>query len=191
MAGPQGALATSFKAVRILQAICLISIIGMTANFIAQMVNANATPPDVLIGTLSVTVIAVLYCAIIFILFLDGALPYLINLGLDGAHLIAVVVVAVTVGKPLSYLNCNVIGQVSGDHSSVYDFANALGQSLAKDGGKISYTHWIGASKLTCYEMKSIWGLSIALCILFAFSAICSACLWRQTRASAPKDIES
>lgn len=54
MAGPQGALATSFKAVRILQAICLISIIGMTANFIAQMVNANATPPDVLIGTLSV-----------------------------------------------------------------------------------------------------------------------------------------
>lgn len=55
MAGPQyGAIGMTFKVVRALQAICLIAIIGMTANFISQMVSSNTTPPDVLVGTLSV-----------------------------------------------------------------------------------------------------------------------------------------
>ena len=55
MAGPNyGALGATFKGVRVLQAICMIAVIGMTANFIAQMVNNNTSPPDVLVGTLSV-----------------------------------------------------------------------------------------------------------------------------------------
>ena len=55
MAGPNyGALGATFKIVRILQAISMIAIIGMTANFISEMVSSNQTPPDVLIGTLSV-----------------------------------------------------------------------------------------------------------------------------------------
>lgn len=49
-----GALAATFKIVRVLQAVCLIAIIGMTANFIAEMITENTTPPNVLIGTLSV-----------------------------------------------------------------------------------------------------------------------------------------
>ena len=55
MAGPDyGALGATFKIARILQAVSMIAIIGMTANFIAEMVSSNVTPPDVLIGTLSV-----------------------------------------------------------------------------------------------------------------------------------------
>ena len=55
MAGPDyGALGATFKIVRVLQAISMIAMIGMTANFISQMVSSNQTPPDVLIGTLSV-----------------------------------------------------------------------------------------------------------------------------------------
>ena len=54
MAGYYGALGATFKIVRVLQAISLIAIIGMTANFISQMVQSNATPPKVLVGTLSV-----------------------------------------------------------------------------------------------------------------------------------------
>lgn len=49
-----GALGATFKAVRVLQAVCLIAVIGMTANFISQMVSSDVSPPDVLIGTLSV-----------------------------------------------------------------------------------------------------------------------------------------
>ena len=55
MAGPDyGALGATFKIVRVLQAISMIAMIGMTANFVSQMVSSNQPPPDVLIGTLSV-----------------------------------------------------------------------------------------------------------------------------------------
>ena len=49
-----GALGGAFTVVRALQAVSLISIIGMTANFIAEMVAVDQSPPKVLIGTLSV-----------------------------------------------------------------------------------------------------------------------------------------
>lgn len=55
MQGPAfGALGATFTVVRGMQAISLIAIIGMTANFIAEMVSLNQSPPHVLIGTLSV-----------------------------------------------------------------------------------------------------------------------------------------
>lgn len=104
-----------------------------------------------------------MYCAITFILFIDGILPFLVNAGMDALLLIAVIVVAVTVGKPLSYLDCSVIGKITGPESSAYAFTAALANSLDKNGGDISYRYWIGASKSNCLEMKSIWGLSIAL----------------------------
>ena len=106
--------------------------------------------------------IAVLYCAITVILFLDNILPFLISTILDSLFLIAVIVVAVVVGKPLSYLDCKVIGEMSGASSSAYAFTAALANSLNKDGS-VDYSNWIGTSKSTCMEMKSIWGLSIAL----------------------------
>jgi len=86
----------------------------------------------------------------------------LISTILDSLFLIAVIVVAVVVGKPLSYLDCKVIGEMSGASSSAYAFTAALASSLNKDGS-VDYSNWIGTSKSTCMEMKSIWGLSIAL----------------------------
>ncbi|KAI9842379.1 MAG: hypothetical protein M1837_007299 [Sclerophora amabilis] len=164
MPGPNyGALGMTFTVVRLLQAVSLIGIIGMTANFISEMVQANAVPPHVLVGTLSVTCIAVLYCAITFILYYDGTLPFLISTGMDGLLLIAVVVVAVTVGKPLSYMDCRIIDTVAGNFDSAYGAVTELGSNLNKVGGKVNYTRWIGANKTTCLEMKAIWGLSVAL----------------------------
>lgn len=49
-----GALGATFKISRILQSVSLIAIIGMTANFISEMVNAKVTPPSVLVGILSI-----------------------------------------------------------------------------------------------------------------------------------------
>jgi len=131
------------------------------------------------------TCIAVLYVAITYILYFDSLLPFLVSTGLDGLLLIAVIVVAVTVGKPLSYLDCAALPS-TGTTSS---FIDSVGANMSK----VNYWVWAGASKTTCYEMKSIWGLSIALCVLFAFSSICSACMWRrQKMLSTPpqKDVE-
>ncbi|KAI9704968.1 MAG: hypothetical protein M1836_006748 [Candelina mexicana] len=165
MPGPNyGALGMTFSAVRGLQAASLIAIIGMTANFISEMVTSSTAPPRVLVGTLSVTCIAVLYCALTWILYYDGHLPFLINTAMDGLLLIAVIVVAVTVGKPLSYLDCQIIGKQSGNVNSAYAYVATLGHNLNKDGSTANnYGGWIGATKSTCLEMKSIWGLSIAL----------------------------
>ena len=55
MAGSDnGALGTTFKVVRMLQAVSLVAIIGMAAYFISQMVSNNNAPSDVIVGTLSV-----------------------------------------------------------------------------------------------------------------------------------------
>ncbi|RDW73220.1 hypothetical protein BP6252_07127 [Coleophoma cylindrospora] len=177
-----GALGATFTIVRAMQASSLIAIIGMTANFIAEMVSAEASPPKVLIGTLSVTCISVLYCAITYILYYDSLLPFLISSIADSLLLIAVIVVAVTVGKPLSYLECASLPS-TGTTSS---FLASVGANITK----INYWVWAGASKTTCFEMKAIWGLSIALCILFAFSAVTSICLWRRQRLFVAQKLE-
>ncbi|MCJ1380590.1 hypothetical protein MMC17_003698 [Xylographa soralifera] len=190
MAGPDyGALGATLKSVRILQSLSLIAIIGMTANFISMIVSDSQTPPSVLVGTLSVTCIAVIYCVITFILFLDNILPFLITTIIDSLLLIALIVVAVTVGEPLSYLNCQAIGSAD-DMGSAYDFTMSLGDSINQNGGQIDYSTWVGMTKPTCLETKSIWGLSIALCVLFAFSSICSVVLWRRKPVAATKDVE-
>jgi hypothetical protein len=96
-------------------------------------------------------------------LFLDNVLPYLIGTGIDAAFLIALVVVSVVVGKPVSYLDCTVLDDMSKATSSSYDFTSALGSSLTNNNGRIDYSKWIGTSQATCLEIKSIWGLSMAL----------------------------
>lgn len=49
-----GALGAAFTATRGMQAVSLICMIGMTANFISEIVGSDQKPPSVLIGTLSV-----------------------------------------------------------------------------------------------------------------------------------------
>lgn len=77
--------------------------------------------------------------------------------------LIALTVVAVVIGKPLSYLNCKQIGS-SSVAQSAYQLGAELKSSIKNKGdGHVMYSNWIGANKTTCYEMKAIWGLGIAL----------------------------
>jgi hypothetical protein len=167
MPGPAyGALGLTFQAVRLMEIICLITIIGLTANFVSEIISTNLTPAPELIGTLSVVCIGVIYCVVTMVLYIDNILPFLINTGAELLVLTAVVVVSVVIGRPLSYLNCQAIGDSSeaSSASSAYDFTTAMGSQLNPGpGGVVEYGSWIGATKANCLEMKSIWGLSIAL----------------------------
>lgn len=89
-------------------------------------------------------------------------LPFLVSTGLDSAILIALIVVSCVIGKPLSYLNCSSVGY-SSTASSAYAFAATVESSLENSNGQIIYSNWIGVNKSTCLEMKSVWGLCIAL----------------------------
>ncbi|RAK77078.1 uncharacterized protein BO72DRAFT_448142 [Aspergillus fijiensis CBS 313.89] len=191
---PYGLLGATFLIARLIQMCSLITIIGLTANFISEIVSNNATPPAIFIGTITVTSIAVIYALITTILYYDNILPFLAAAVLDTLLLIAVIVVAVILGKPLSYLQCTKIGSSSSsssnNNSSAYTFATHLSSYLDHLDGKVNYSNWIGATKAVCLEAKSIWGLSIALCIMFFFSAICGIVLWRQKKKAGVEKLE-
>lgn len=124
------------------------------------------------------TCISVLYCVITAILYYDSILPFLMSTAVDGLLLIAVIVVAVTVGKPLSYVDCQRVGDRSGNWNSAYHVALNMGQNLNKVGARLDYYSWVGTTKVTCYQMKAIWGLSIALWYVVAFRIICGRFRW-------------
>lgn len=181
MAPRYGALGATFQLARVFQACSLIAVIGMTAKFISSIVSNNTTPPNILIGTISVvcyylpfldqettrlilkTCIAVIYCIITAILFFDDILPFLACAALDLLVLVGMIVVAVVMGKPLSYLNCASLAELGYKDATVYSFTSHLSNYVASVSGKINYASWIGASKAICLETKAIGGLSIAL----------------------------
>ncbi|KAJ4199284.1 hypothetical protein NW767_008485 [Fusarium falciforme] len=182
-----GALGHTWTAMRAMEFISFITIIGLTSNFISEMVAADYAAPSALIGTLVVACISTLYIAISYILYWDGMLPLLLATGADLCLLIACIVVACTVGKPVSYLSCP---KFPSDGNTA-NFVNSLFHNVYHS--QSNTFRWVDADKASCYQIKSIWGLSIALCVLFAFSAITSGCLWKRTKGAsrpAPKDIE-
>jgi len=65
MLGNQGALGATFILSRYAQAASMIAIIGMTSNFIAEMIQASMVPSEVLVGTLSVVRIEKVQCFVI------------------------------------------------------------------------------------------------------------------------------
>lgn len=86
---------------------------------------------------------------------------------MDTLCLIALIVVAVVTGKPLSYLKCTDIGTFH-PNSSAYAFSKNLDSVLDQMAGKVvKYVNWIGAAKSVCLEAKAVWGLSVALWLVF------------------------
>lgn len=109
----------------------------------------------------------------------------LIATGADAAVLIMVVVVAVLVGKPVSYLKC----QSYPNEGNTANFIDSVYRNVKKVKGSNVF-EWADPDKTACYEVKALWGLSVSLCILFAFSSVVCLCLWRRIKTlnSPPKD---
>lgn len=150
----------------------------MSGNFVSQLVTTSQSAPHVLVGTLTVTCLAALYCIITTILFFDSKshdFPFLPFSGLDFAVLIALIVVAALVGQPLTYLDCAGLPSSGGVTAA---FIDAVGANVSKS----NYWVWSGVTRSACYEMKSMWGLSIALCILFFTTGVALICVWNRNR---------
>ncbi|KAI3334098.1 hypothetical protein F4824DRAFT_225001 [Ustulina deusta] len=191
-----GALGVTFTSLRALQFLSLVTVVGLTANFINEFASSQRDVPDVLVGTITVTSISTLYVAISYILYYDGMLPLLVAGGLDFSLLVALIVVAVTIGKPLSMLQCELLPE---SVSAAAPFvAYVTGRSYTSAAASYnSYLALITTDQPHCYEIKAVWGLGIALAVLFAFSALVCVGLWHRIRrangpaAAPPKDIES
>ncbi|KAF2263077.1 hypothetical protein CC78DRAFT_292308 [Lojkania enalia] len=189
-------LSKTFLLVRVLQVISMLIIIGLTSNFVSLIVSTGVEPPKEFVGTLSVACIATLYILVSIAFFWSEAnLGLLVMAGVDSLLLIAFIVVAVTVGKPLSFLNCYVIGKASkaAEAASAYAFTMSVTENLNTMGSTLGLGNWAGATKSNCFQSKTIWGLSIALCILFTTSCVLLPTLWYKNKKAntAPKTVEA
>ncbi len=135
---------------------------------------------------------AVIYIVITYILYYDNMLPLLVAGCLDGLLLIASIVVASLVGKPLSMLNCAALPASSSLTTPFLASTSPVRTSVITK--TVSYTTFVALDQPTCYEIKAVWGLAIAVCVLFAFSTLVCIGLWHRLRREAspsqPKDIE-
>lgn len=183
-------LSKFFLLTRILELVCMIGIVGITANFVDQIVSSNVEPPQEVVGTLSVTCLAALYCLVSIAFFYSEAfIGLFVMTGLDAALTIAFIVVAVTLGRPVSYLKCALVEDTSSEvtAASAYAFTSAVSDNWGKSGVEAGFAGWAGATKVNCYETKAIWGLSIALCILFSTSCfVLPTLFFKNKKANAP-----
>ena len=92
-------------------------------------------------------------------------LGLLVMTGIDSLLLIAFIVCAVTLGKPMSFLNCYVIGKSSKDVDTqyAYAFVSAAAQNLNTSGSSLDLRHWAGVTRTNCFQAKTVWGMAIAL----------------------------
>jgi hypothetical protein len=160
-------LSKMFCMTRILQVVSMIVIIGISANFISLIVSTGIEAPQEFVGALSIACIATLYVAVsIGFYWSEANLGLLVMTGVDSLLLIAFIVVAVTLGKPFSFVNCYAIGKTatqSAEAANAYAWTTSVSSNLNTMGSKLTLGAWAGTTKANCFETKTIWGLSIAL----------------------------
>jgi hypothetical protein len=203
----------------------MIVVIGITSNFVQMIVTTGVEPPKEFVGTLSVvspstkivicisnntqTCIATLYIMVSVGYYWSYAnLGLLVMTGVDSMLLIAFIVCAVTLGKPMSFLNCYVIGKSSKevDAQYAYAFVTAAAQNLNTSGSGLDLRHWAGVTQTNCFQAKTVWGMAIALwyvricqtskikslivsSILFTVSCALLPTLWFKNKKATPKVI--
>lgn len=102
-------------------------------------------------------------CIVSEILYFDKILPFLASAAFDFLILIGWIVIAVVMGKPLSFLACSALSNLSDAEATVYTFTSHLESYVDSVTGTVNYSSWISASKTICFETKAVWGLAIAL----------------------------
>jgi len=161
-------ISATFLIARVLQFVFLIVILGMTSNFVNGMVMANHDPSKEIVGALVITSIATLYTLVsISFYWANAQLGLFVMAVFDFFIFIAFIVVSVSIGRPVSYLNCyhrfqNLNGDVLKD----------LQQNWNDAGSTLNLSFWSGMNKSNCFETKAIWGFCIALTVLYATTAM-------------------
>ncbi|KAK0737969.1 hypothetical protein B0T18DRAFT_440894 [Schizothecium vesticola] len=177
-----GALGMTFTVMRACQLVSLIAVIGMVANFVSEIAAVERSPPSELIGALTVSITAAIYVVITYILYYDSMLPLLFTAILDAFLLIASIVVAALLGKPLSFLNCALLPAKTPTTLTTHQAALPFGTTATSITKTLSYFSFVAVDKPTCYEIKAVWALSIALCVLLSFSSLVCLALWQRVR---------
>lgn len=108
----------------------------------------------------------------------------LIMAGIDSFLLLSFAIISIVFGQPLSFLNCAVVtsASASGNAASSAAWLQSIAANVGKDGSRLGLSSWAGSTKANCYETKAIWGLCIALCILYTSTCIVLPTLFFKAR---------
>ncbi len=128
--------------------------------------------------------LAVLWTIVSFTAYDDTHLPYIVTCGVDVLFLIPFIVIAAVLGQPLSYTTCSVLPK-AGDGAPASNTSALLGLGTTDTGAQMSYGFFAGAEQTLCYELNAVWGLTIALSVLFAISAVATGFLFLGQRRAA------
>jgi hypothetical protein len=171
----------TFVGARLLSAVALLAIIGLVAGFTSQINKASLAPPVQLTGAIIVSGAALLWVLLSFTAYDDTHIPYMATAIVDTVFLIPFVVVVIVLGGQLSKTECSTLPE-AGNGTTLQ-----LGPAGGDGNGTLSYVAFISSDRMTCYKLQGTWGLSIALCILFLFSALAAAFLFMGKRKNGYK----
>jgi len=118
-------------------------------------------------------------------------LSYIITASIDAFFLIPFIVIAAVLGQPLSYTTCSDLPKAGpdGGNNTTTTLNTLLAAPAGADAGsQMSYQTFTQAEQGTCLQLNAVWGLSIALCVLYAVSAVAAAFLFIGQRRAAAAD---
>ncbi|OTA02014.1 SSCRP protein [Trichoderma parareesei] len=170
-----GVLGAVFMALRLLQIVSLVSVIGLTGSLVKDMVEEEAC-------------IATAYTLTSSILFSQHLLPLLIATAADATFLIAFIIAGCIIGKPVHNLTCKTFP----NHGNAGTFISSLFTTTPASSSSSSSFNiiTIDPSKSACHTIKATWGICIASTILFFASAAIAISLWntlKHRRADRPR----
>ncbi|KAG6086872.1 hypothetical protein E4U30_001271 [Claviceps sp. LM220 group G6] len=153
-----------FMALRALQVVALIILIGLTARHVSYMMVPGKELPKTLAATLALAILMVLYSAITFILFRMGKLRLIIPVIVGEVFCCGCnVIVAALIGIPLRHASCHSLKNT--DNKA--EFLQVLYQQSG-----VRQFETMNADRATCIQTKAVWGLLLSLCILFSATSM-------------------
>ncbi|KAK2743907.1 hypothetical protein FQN57_004530 [Myotisia sp. PD_48] len=155
------ALPNTLNLIRILQILGLIPMIGMVADFFSKFISSGDKPPLILTVAVVVAPIAGLHCVIAILMTTVQKPLYTLWGGLDFLILIALFVVAVVIGTPLSIVNCDSLPRSTGIAGDIVREAAKLKGGKTEEAGTLASL--IISGKSACIQMKAVWGISVGV----------------------------
>jgi len=164
-------LSATFLCVRVMQVIGLIIMLGLAGNAINQMAMQNFNPSQEIVGTISIASIVTLYTLVSIAFYWSIAnMGLFVMAGADALILLAFIVVSVVVGKPVSHVNCYNLSLPK--PNTGMNLVDILAQVSTTGSENMPLSVWNSVSKSNCFETKAIWGMAIALTVLYTTSMV-------------------
>ncbi len=117
--------------------------------------------------------LALLWSLISFTAYDDTHFPYVATSALDFLFSIPLTVFAAILGGPLGGVTCSVLPVASTENAD-----DLLAVQMNANSSSPSYILFVGNNQTTCFAIMAVWGLIIALCVLFALSGIATGLLF-------------